>query len=48
VINGEALAAQLKDEGATKSLVKSSNELMAVLAFKSASLLQAAQVEMER
>ena len=40
-INVDALAAQLQDEGA-KSFVKSWSELMAVIAFKSSALKQAA------
>ena len=40
-INVDALAAQLQDEGA-KSFVKSWNELLAVIASKSAALKQAA------
>jgi transaldolase len=40
-INVGALAAQLQDEGA-KSFVKSWNELLAVIASKSAALKQAA------
>jgi transaldolase len=39
-INLDALAAQLQDEGA-KSFVKSWNELMAVIASKSAALAKA-------
>jgi transaldolase len=40
-INVDALAAQLQDEGA-KSFVKSWNELLAVIATKSAALKQTA------
>ena len=40
-INVDALAAQLQDEGA-KSFVKSWNELLAVIASKSAALKRAA------
>jgi transaldolase len=40
-INVDALAAQLQDEGA-KSFVKSWNELLAVIASKSAALKKAA------
>jgi transaldolase len=40
-INVDDLAAQLQDEGA-KSFVKSWNELLAVIASKSAALKQAA------
>ncbi len=40
-INVDALAAQLQDEGA-KSFVKSWNELIAVIASKSAALKKAA------
>ena len=40
-VNVDALAAQLQDEGA-KSFVKSWNELLAVIASKSAALKQAA------
>jgi len=40
-INADSLAAQLQDEGA-KSFVKSWNELLAVIASKSAALKQSA------
>ena len=40
-VNVDALAAQLQDEGA-KSFVKSWNEMLAVIASKSAALKQAA------
>jgi transaldolase len=40
-VNVDSLAAQLQDEGA-KSFVKSWNELLAVIASKSAALKQAA------